>query len=1094
MSSNLAEALRNSIHHDAQIRRRSEAFLLNAEKKDRHTVELLQLVACNSQDDLKLCAAIRFKNVIEKYYPAKEPPESEVIKEPDRVILRANIFKCMIGTGNLKLINILIQAAKFIVRKDFPQQFPNLLSDVVQGLKSERPEHLYSALSILYVINNRYSLRQMFSDDDPRREQAKTIMTETLPPMLVVFKKLGQVNEPSTIQLHLTRLLLKNIYVATASDLPEIFLGYPTVFNEWLIEIHKHMRCWRPADLPDEDDERENHQSGKVQKWACRACNRFFMVFGRPNHLQNDFKSNVAHQQFASTFITTHAPATLGKFFEILKYKSTGGFVSRKVTHVAYKHILNAVCYGQLFSKMEPHLDFLMFECIVPTLSLQKADVKLWQEEPEEFIRKNTDFLEQFNSPEYSASQLLLELVKVRTRYTLRRVLNWISTNLQRFKEAGKNLSADTFVRKDCATNLFGLIYVVLSTIMHSKDFDMDGLTPASVKASVKSILNDHVIPDLWSTIGFLQKRSLWCIAKYKRYLDLTPEKAEAFINQLVNMLSSPELPCRMEAARTVMQLLSEQTPIVPLFRKYLAKVLDNLFRLTQELGSAEVVETFERILLSFQEDVAPYALILVDRLKEEFNKVFIAKESAPGEQQHELIGTLLSIIKLFGTLVDSCCVHAELLGEIEKRLLPWIQKYFVEKDYGFAEEMISLLGEMSMTDEKREITDLTWGLSKTLIHGSLNFKWLQTFDHEVLSVLSNFLFYGRDKFANDSERLVGSIRVALKCMENASEYCLQPVCSFYDSLFTNLRGQLGAGYEELLGSVVKRLQLEAKQEDPDENLGYLTSTLSCALYYSPRAFVGLGMKQKWLEDVMKMLFATDKIDWVTKKHIVFGLCALIAEDPSHLPQELKAPNFISQVLRKITDLILDMNEVETSGEEEEDTGVAEMNPGGDQLDNKELEEMGNQGADAMDGNEPAVFGRAADDFQLRDCEKSTDYVDPLAGYGMAFGLDHILYGDYEEGEYDFGFDLEDNLTLTILMKQDENVMFRDSLIALQTQQPGKAEQWRSSLSQEEKVVLGKHLKQAHKALHSMNIRDADKKAKAHAKAQAIKLKLEQGT
>ncbi len=37
---------------------------------------------------------------------------------------------------------------------------------------------------------------------------------------------------------------------------------------------------------------------------------------------------------------------------------------------------------------MKPHLQFLIFECILPVLCLSPADLALWKEDPAEFVRR----------------------------------------------------------------------------------------------------------------------------------------------------------------------------------------------------------------------------------------------------------------------------------------------------------------------------------------------------------------------------------------------------------------------------------------------------------------------------------------------------------------------------------------------------------------------------------------------------------------------------------------------------------------------------------------------------------------------------------
>ena len=47
----------------------------------------------------------------------------------------------------------------------------------------------------------------------------------------------------------------------------------------------------------------------------------------------------------------------------------------------------SAVEAGPLYKMMKPHLDFVLFECALPTLCASPADVRRFDEDPQEFVR-----------------------------------------------------------------------------------------------------------------------------------------------------------------------------------------------------------------------------------------------------------------------------------------------------------------------------------------------------------------------------------------------------------------------------------------------------------------------------------------------------------------------------------------------------------------------------------------------------------------------------------------------------------------------------------------------------------------------------------
>ena len=63
---------------------------------------------------------------------------------------------------------------------------------------------------------------------------------------------------------------------------------------------------------------------------------------------------------------------------------------------------------------IKPHLNFIIFESILPNLAFNAKDKKLWVEDPHEYVRKSVDPIDDYINPKTAAMNLLIDLCRLR--------------------------------------------------------------------------------------------------------------------------------------------------------------------------------------------------------------------------------------------------------------------------------------------------------------------------------------------------------------------------------------------------------------------------------------------------------------------------------------------------------------------------------------------------------------------------------------------------------------------------------------------------------------------------------------------------------
>merc|ERR1719334_1516133 len=237
----------------------------------------------------------------------------------------------------------------------------------------------------------------------------------------------------------------------------------------------------------------------------------------------------------------------------------------------------------------------------------------------------------------------------------------------------------------------------------------------------------------------------------------------------------------------------------------------------------------------------------------------------------------------------------------------------------------------------------------------------------------------------------------------------------------------------------------------------YLCSTLSLACYYNPRIFILYGVKKSCLEKVLQLWFSNlDVLNWNGKKNAVFGMSSILELNPSECPAPLNNEQTILSPLDKIVDVVIDMNH-EPGEDEKADELDGEMLEG-KAVDDSKLEE------EDMDDEEK---------FTLVDCEKSADYLDPISFCSSLPHLDQVLG---VSGELDLGFDLDDAIIETKLLKEDENIAFENGLKELYKNNPQVAQKWSDRLDPVKKRMLSKFLRLAYTYIGCMEKRNEQEK------------------
>ena len=232
-------------------------------------------------------------------------------------------------------------------------------------------------------------------------------------------------------------------------------------------------------------------------------------------------------------------------------------------------------------------------EVIYPPLCFTASDSELWESDPQEYVRRSLDVIEDYYSPRMAATNLLVALANSRSKDNLQGIVASCSAIL-----AASLNSADPkqLTKKDGALLALGSLRKHLAK-------------KPEYAASLEGMLRMHVLPMLESPVGFMRMRASWVYSQFAGTVfrvkggaanaNADPSMFGAIEHMgkvfplVMGMLQDRDLPVRVQAAVTIKELV-EQECMPPSMLEHLPKLMELLFSLLQEVGADEIVSTVD--------------------------------------------------------------------------------------------------------------------------------------------------------------------------------------------------------------------------------------------------------------------------------------------------------------------------------------------------------------------------------------------------------------------------------------------------------------------------------------------------------------------
>uniref|UniRef100_A0A8C5XN78 Exportin-2 n=1 Tax=Microcebus murinus TaxID=30608 RepID=A0A8C5XN78_MICMU len=570
----LTEYLKKTLDPDPAIRRPAEKFLESVEGNQNYPLLLLTLLEKSQDNVIKVCASVTFKNYIKRNWRIVED-EPNKICEADRVAIKANIVHLMLSSPE-QIQKQLSDAISIIGREDFPQKWPDLLTEMVNRFQSGDFHVINGVLRTAHSLFKRY--RHEFKSNELWTE-IKLVLDAFALPLTNLFKATIELcsthaNDASALRILFSSLILisKLFYSLNFQDLPEFFEDN---METWMDNFHTLLTL--DNKLLQTDDEEE---AGLLELLKSQICDNAALYAQ---------KYDEEFQRYLPRFVTAiwNLLVTTG---QEVKYDL---LVSNAIQFLA------SVCerphYKNLFEDQNT-LTSICEKVIVPNMEFRAADEEAFEDNSEEYIRRDLEGSD-IDTRRRAACDLVRGLCKFFEGPVTGIFSGYVNSMLQ---EYAKNPSVN-WKHKDAA------IYLVTSLASKAQT-QKHGITQANELVNLTEFFVNHILPDLKSAnvneFPVLKADGI-------KYIMIFRNQVSGFLFTIYHLISSPELVVTESCFFIYSFTAAEIAPFVEI-------LLTNLFKALTLPGSSENEYIMKAIMRSFsllQEAIIPYIATLITQL-----------------------------------------------------------------------------------------------------------------------------------------------------------------------------------------------------------------------------------------------------------------------------------------------------------------------------------------------------------------------------------------------------------------------------------------------------------------------------------------------
>lgn len=661
----LSTYLQQTLSPTREERTAAEKFLESVETNSGYSILLLMVTSKNEVPmPIRVSAAVNFKNFVKRNWRVVD--DADKIPAADRIKIKTMIVDLMISMPE-QIQRQLSDAISIIGREDFPKDWPELLKHMITKIASGDFHVINGILRTAHSLFKRY--RHEFKSQELWSE-IKIVLDEFAAPLTDLFKKtmeLAQAHkDDQNVKIIYSSLLMicKIFYSLNSQDLPEYFEDNMDVwFTHFLFLIQVENKLL----VSDSDDE-----PGTLELLKAQVCDNMSLYVEKyssdcKNYIPRLFEA--AYNLLLTTSMVPKNDVLVSRGLEFLATVIAKSDMSQQFSDEA---ILKKICH----------------EVVVPNVEFRTADEEVFEDNPEEFIRRDIEGSD-VDTRRRAASDLVKALCKTSEAQVMALIGSYVQVLLGEYATNPEQ----KWKMKDSA------IYLVTSVVAKGQT-QKHGITQVSELVNINDFFASQILPEL--NVPDVNKQPVLKASAIKYVMTfrtvLSKEVLVSSLPFICNFLKSTSVVVHSYAAHTLERIFTIPGPngagtlITPQDIPDATKqtVIQNLFAVFSLSGSAENEYAMKAIMrtLSLLQD---QAMAFMEHILNTIVTKMIEASGNPSKPNfnHYLFETLTLSIRIM------CKANPKAVQVFETQLFPPFQE-ILQKDvlefHPYVFQVLSLL------------------------------------------------------------------------------------------------------------------------------------------------------------------------------------------------------------------------------------------------------------------------------------------------------------------------------------------------------------------------------------------------------------------
>jgi len=459
----LSTYLQQTLSPTREERIGAEKFLQSVETNAGYSILLLMVTSKeNVPMPIRVSAAVNFKNFVKRNWRVVD--DADKIPADDRLRIKTMIVDLMISMPE-QIQRQLSDSISIIGREDFPKAWPDLLKHMITKIAGGDFHVINGILRTAHSLFKRY--RHEFKSQELWSE-IKIVLDEFAAPLTDLFKKTMDLAQTPNCADNVIKIVYSSIlmickifYSLNYQDLPEYFEDNMGVwFTHFLFLIQVDNKA-----LASDSDE----EPGTLELLKAQVCDNFSLYVEKYDSDCKDYIPRLFEAAYNLLLKTSMVPKNDILVSRGLEFLATVISKSDMSQQFADEAVLKKICH----------------EVVVPNVEFRPADEEVFEDNPEEFIRRDIEGSD-VDTRRRAASDLVKALCKSNEAQVMALIGSYVQVLLGEYATNPEQ----KWKMKDSA------IYLVTSVVAKGQT-QKHGITQVSELVNINDFFATQILPEL---------------------------------------------------------------------------------------------------------------------------------------------------------------------------------------------------------------------------------------------------------------------------------------------------------------------------------------------------------------------------------------------------------------------------------------------------------------------------------------------------------------------------------------------------------------------------------------------------------------------